>query len=81
MEAGTWQESLYPPEYILAGWPTHKPTEEEAREIVQGKPLHLPQPEDGERDMMAVETQDGEILAVVYWDEAKGFWQPKKVFS
>jgi len=80
-EEGTWQESLYPPEYILADWPNHIATEEEERDIVQGKPLRLPPPSEGARQMMAVSGQDGELLSIVYWDEDKGIWQPKKVLG
>ncbi len=80
-EEGTWQESLYQPEYILAGWPAHTATEEEAREIVHGKPLRLTAPVNEEQQMVLVRAQAGELLAVVYWDIEKGFWQPKKVFA
>ncbi len=79
-ESGTWQESLYPPDFILAAWPTHISTAEEARDIMQGKPLRLPAPADGTRGMLAARTHDGELLAIVYWDAEKAFWQPRKVF-
>jgi tRNA pseudouridine55 synthase len=80
-EVGTWQESLYPPDYILADWQSHTATEEEAHDILQGKPLRLPAPTSGERQMMAVRTPDGKLLAVVYWEADKGFWQPRKVLA
>jgi tRNA pseudouridine55 synthase len=80
-EEGAWQESLFPPDYILVDWQEHVATEEEAREILQGKPLRLPAPTNGERRMMAVRTQDGKLLAVVYWEAEKEFWQPKKVLA
>jgi tRNA pseudouridine55 synthase len=35
---GTWHESFYPPEFILAGWQTYTATEEQKRDIIQGKP-------------------------------------------
>ncbi len=79
-EEGTWRESLYPPGYILAGWPTHTASVQEERDIVQGRPLLLPPPTEGGRQMMAVSGQDGELLAIVYWDDRKGYWQPRKVF-
>ncbi len=74
-----WQEKLFPPEYILAGWPTYTVTVEQERDIIQGKPLHLSAPAPGQRTMLAAKSPGGGLLAIVYWDEAKGFWQPKKV--
>jgi len=76
---GSWQEKLFPPEYILAGWPTYSVTVEQERDIIQGKPMHFQAPSPGERTMLAAKTPGGELLAIMYWDEAKGFWQPKKV--
>ncbi len=78
---GTWQESLYPPEYILKGWRTYTATIEQEREIMQGKPLLLHGPAPGEKQMLAANRPNGALLAIMYWDEQKGFWQPKKVMS
>jgi tRNA pseudouridine55 synthase len=80
-EEGTWQESLFPPDYILADWQEYVATEAEARDILQGKPLRLPAPANGKRQMMAVRVQDGKLLAVVYWEAEKEFWQPRKVLA
>jgi len=76
---GNWQDSMYSPEYILAGWPTHITTAEQEHDIIQGKPLRLPAPAPDEVDMLAAMRPNGELLAVMCWDGAKGFWQPKKV--
>jgi tRNA pseudouridine55 synthase len=81
IEQGTWQESLYPPDYILAGWPTYTATTEQEREIMQGKPLHLPPPASEKAELLAAYRPNGELLAIIYWDKDKGFWQPKKVMS
>lgn len=78
---GTWQESLYPPEYIVKGWPIHTATDEQERDIIQGKPLWLPAPTPDEKSILAANRPNGELLAIMYWDEAKGFWQPRKVFT
>ena len=75
---GTWQESLYPPDFILSGWPTHTATPDEQRDIEQGKPLRLPAPVGSDR--LAAYTQSGKLLAILYWDEQREVWQPKKVF-
>jgi tRNA pseudouridine55 synthase len=77
----TWRESLYPPEYILADWRTYTTTAEQERDIMQGKPLHLPAPTLGDKPMLAAKRPNGELLAIMYWDEDKGFWQPKKVMT
>ncbi len=76
-----WQEKLYSPEHILAGWKTHRASAEEERDVRQGKPLRLPGPEEGERPMMQAINCDGELLAIMYWDEQRGFWHPHKVFT
>ncbi|HYP39689.1 MAG TPA: tRNA pseudouridine(55) synthase TruB [Chloroflexia bacterium] len=78
---GTWQEVLYPPEHILAGWQTHTATPEEELAITQGKPLTLPPPQAGERPMMVANRASGQLLAVLYWDEEQRIWKPKKVFT
>jgi tRNA pseudouridine55 synthase len=78
---GTWRESLYPPEYILADWPFHTTTAEQEHDIMQGKPLRLPAPTPGEKEMLAAMRPNGDLLAVMCWDQAKGMWQPKKVLQ
>jgi tRNA pseudouridine55 synthase len=77
---GTWQESLYPPEYILAAWEIYVATPEEAKTITQGKALHLPHPQPGAGDLLMAKTGAGELLAILSWDAGRGFWQPRKVF-
>jgi tRNA pseudouridine55 synthase len=78
---GTWQQQLRPPEYILTDWPTYTATDEQEREIMQGKPLRLPAPAPHEKQMLAAKRPNGELLAIMYWDEGKGFWQPRKVMA
>jgi tRNA pseudouridine55 synthase len=78
-EQGAWQESLYPPQYMLAGWPVYTTTAGQERDIIHGKPLHLPAPAPDEQGMLAAMRPGGELLAVLCWDQAKGLWQPKKV--
>jgi tRNA pseudouridine55 synthase len=77
---GTWQESLYPPETIMQGWPSHTANEQEEAEIRQGKTLGAPPPAPGSRGTLAAYTQRGDLLAILYWDEARSTWQPRKVF-
>lgn len=79
-QEGTWQESLYPPEFILAGWPVYVASGEEEKELAQGRPLNLPADTSAGQQKMVVKTQDGDLLAIVYWDERNERWQPKKVF-
>jgi tRNA pseudouridine55 synthase len=76
---GTWQEALYPPETILSGWHEHVATAEEARDIMQGKPISILTPT--ARDKIAAYTHDRTLLAILYWDPELGLWQPKKVFA
>lgn len=81
MTEDTSPEALYPPEYILRGWHTHTATPEEELAIRQGKMLPLPAPAFGEREMIAANIANGELLAVLYWHRERGVWQPKKVFG
>jgi tRNA pseudouridine55 synthase len=76
---GTWPESLYPPDYILQGWPTHSATPEEELDIRQGKPLSSPAI--GGEEMMAAYTQEGALLAILYRDPEREIWRPRKVFA
>jgi tRNA pseudouridine55 synthase len=78
LKEGTWRESLYPPESILSGWPTLTATLEQELEIKQGKTLSLPTTT--AHDKMAAYTQDGTLLAILYWDADRSLWQPRKVF-
>ncbi|HUP27477.1 MAG TPA: tRNA pseudouridine(55) synthase TruB [Chloroflexia bacterium] len=77
---GTWQASLYPPDYILADWLVHVTSPGEEKDLLQGKPLNLPPPVEQTTQRMAAKTQTGELLAVLHWDAEKEAWQPKKVF-
>src|SRR5207237_9425142 len=72
----TWQQSLHPPESILAGWPVHQATREEGQAIAQGRPLHLPPPDAGRPTMMAANSPTGDLLAILYWDDEKKSWHP-----
>ncbi len=80
VQEDSWQSSLYPPEYILQDWPSHTATLAEEHDIVQGKLIQLPPPEQGERLQLEAKTPSGDLLAILYWNIDKGAWQPKKVF-
>ncbi|HKP54832.1 MAG TPA: tRNA pseudouridine(55) synthase TruB [Chloroflexia bacterium] len=80
-EEGTWQESLYPPDYILMGWRKHIVTPAEELDLLQGRPLRLPHIAMGEHPVMAAITQSGELLAILYWDGELRLWRPRKVFT
>ncbi len=83
-QEGTWPEMLYPPEYILKGWATRVLTPEQAREVSQGRPLALPPPEPDEKGapaLLAATTPEGQLSAILYWDDERKVWQPRKVFD
>ncbi len=75
------KRGIYPAEYIIRDWRTHTATPNEERDIIQGKLVELPPPTGAERPQLAAKTASGELLAVLYWDDSKGAWQPKKVFN
>lgn len=78
---GNWQSALYPPEYILRGWQTYTTTPDEERDIKQGKPIQLPPPNNSDRPLIAAKTETGDLLAILYWNNDKDRWQPKKVLK
>ena len=78
---GTWHETLTPADTIISGWPRHVATPEEGLRIRQGKLLQAPPPLESGDGRLAAYTQEGELLAILYWDEEKSAWQPKKVFA
>jgi tRNA pseudouridine55 synthase len=78
---GTWEESLYPPEFILQGWKSYTTDEDEALAVSQGKSLALPPPGAGERQMLAARRSSGDLLAILYWDNEICLWHPRKVFT
>jgi tRNA pseudouridine55 synthase len=78
---GTWQESLRPPESILAGWPMYEVDADTAKAITQGKAVTLAAGGLAEGMMAAVKGPAGDLLAVVEWNGVTGLWQPKKVFG
>jgi len=78
---GTWQESLYPSDYIISTWEGHVATVEQEKDVAQGKPVSFAPPQPGDRPVAALRAQSGELLAILYWDGEMGMWRPKKVFN
>ena len=78
---GTWQKSLYPPDYIISTWEAFIATVEQEKHVGQGKPVSFAPPQPGERPVAALRAQSGELLAILYWDGNMGMWRPKKVFN
>lgn len=78
---GTWQESLKPPDTILAGWPIYEIDAATEKAIMQGKAVSISTSDPARGAMAAVKGQSGDLLAVVEWNGATGLWQPRKVFG
>ena len=78
---GTWEASLYPPDYIISDWKALVASVEQERDVAQGKPVTFPPPQPGDRTVVALRAQNGELLAILYWDNDMGTWRPKKVFN
>lgn len=78
---GTWQESLYPPDYIISTWEAHVATVEQEKDVAQGKSVSFAPPQPGDHPVAALRAQSGELLAILYWDVDMGMWRPKKVFN
>ena len=80
-KAGTWQESLYPSDHIISTWESLLATDEQEKDVAQGKSVSFGPPKSGDRNMAALRRQSGELLAILYWDGDLGMWRPKKVFN
>ena len=78
---GNWEASLYPPDYIISDWKAQVASVEQERDVAQGKPVTFPPPQPGDRTVVALRAQNGELLAILYWDNDMGTWRPKKVFN
>ncbi|HST03473.1 MAG TPA: tRNA pseudouridine(55) synthase TruB [Chloroflexia bacterium] len=79
--AGTWHESLRPPESILAGWPVYNVDEAGEQDVLHGKALPLPAGKADNNRLAALRGTNGSLLAIAEWDEASEMWHPKKVFA
>jgi tRNA pseudouridine55 synthase len=82
---GYWQQFLYPIDIVLSQWVAVVVDDTAAEDIKNGRPLalegadNLPPSVEGNR--CRVYTRDGDFLAMLCFDSAKGQWQPEKVFA
>ncbi len=81
---GYWQHFIYPIDVVLLNWAVVVVDDASEEEIKKGHPLvleggsGLPTPAYGNH--CRVYNRDGCFLGMLYFDEAKGRWQPEKVF-
>jgi len=74
---GTWYKYLIPAADALAEWPTIHLTSEEVDLVRHG---HRVAREENIGDLARAITEEGELVALMQYDEEKKEYQPKKVF-
>jgi tRNA pseudouridine55 synthase len=74
---GTWYKYLIPAADALGEWPTINLTSEEVELVQHG---HRIRREEKIGDMARAITEQGELVALMQFDEESGEYQPKKVF-
>jgi tRNA pseudouridine55 synthase len=74
-----WQGWLHPVDYVLKHWASVMVDEEQEQLIKHGSSITFAQGIPEKR--CRAYSQDGSFLAVLYYDEASGRWQPQKVFA
>jgi tRNA pseudouridine55 synthase len=74
---GTWYKYLIPAADALGEWPTINLTAEEVELVQHG---HRIRREEKIGDMARAITEQGELVALMQFDEESGEYQPKKVF-
>jgi len=74
-----WQRLLYPIDYVLNHWSSVVVDEDQERLIRHGSSVIIE--DDKPEKRCRAYNQDGCFLAVLYYDDESGRWQPQKVFA
>lgn len=76
---GGWQSALQPADVILAGWPRAELDSLQTAQVVCGQGVEMPEP--GESGRLRAYSDDGTLLALLFYDVEAGLWRPRKVFK
>jgi tRNA pseudouridine55 synthase len=74
---GTWYQLLIPAAEALSDWPSVELTHDQVEAVRHG---HRVPAEPGVGSMVRGISEQGELVALMQYDEATAEWQPKKVF-
>lgn len=78
LSAPDWKAYLWPPDAGLVDIPILEVTPEQAKALVQGRPIHG-QPPEGDVLWRRVYVE-GRFIGMVLWDAERQAWRPRKMF-
>lgn len=80
---GYWPRLVYPTDVVLSHWAAMVVSDETGRMISHGRPVALGNslvPSRAE-ERCRVYTRQGSFLGILHFDQARGLWQPERVFG
>ncbi len=78
---GRWSELIHPIDVAVLHLPAVTVGDDDERAIVNGRPLELGQEKGSSGALCRAYSSDGRFVAILCYDEARGCWQPRKVFA
>jgi len=78
---GSWSELIHPIDVAVLHLPVMTVGDDDERAIINGRPLWLAQEEGPSEGVCRAYSHSGRFVAILRYDEARGCWQPRKVFA
>ncbi len=78
---GWWSELIHPIDVAVLHLPAMTVGDDDERAIINGRPLWLAQEEGPSEGVCRAYSHSGRFVAILRYDEARGCWQPRKVFA
>jgi tRNA pseudouridine55 synthase len=78
---GHWSELIYPMDKAVLHLPSVTVSDENERAIMNGRPLALGLANDTSGQLLRAYSFDGRFIALLRYDEQRGYWRPEKVFK
>jgi tRNA pseudouridine55 synthase len=78
---GYWSELIYPMDTAVLHLPMMTVDEDGERAIINGRPLPLATEGDVSARFCRAYSGDGRFIALLRYDEERGYWKPEKVFK
>ncbi len=82
--SNSWQQHLYPPDYVLLDFPALIVNPEQQNSFIHGAPVTLAgdskQPNVKTNSLFRVYNTEGNFLGMVSYDQLNHRWQPEKIF-
>jgi tRNA pseudouridine55 synthase len=78
---GHWSELIYPIDKAVLHLPSATVNDENERAIMNGRPLALGPVNETSGQLLRAYSLDGRFIALLRYDEQRGYWRPEKVFK